>query len=420
MKEILQLISNHTNVNFLQYKKSTLRRRLNKRLDALGIEDLEAYHKFLKTDPQEINNAFKVMLLGISEFFRDAEVFRYIKDCLANIVAHKQLKDSIRIWSVGCSRGEEPYSLAILLAELLEDFDNYDIKIFASDISEEAINYGRNAVYPEKTLQNLSREQIDKYFTKIDDDHFQVNEFLRKMVVFCKHDVTNDPPFLNIDLISCRNLLIYFDNDLQNKIIPIFNYSLVERGYLIIGKSESIDEHANIFELINAKNKLYKNREKLNANHIHAFKFHNVSVLNSRDQQPEHNKHLPIMTQAMNTIARTYEYPFVVVDANYDIVETYGELRPYLNFGNGKPGNFLEMISQDLHHEAHTAIIKTQQKNTPHKTNKVDFHFFNLEYRVQVEVKPIVGANDQVHHYLVIFKESDPMVKSRHADAADV
>lgn len=404
MKPVLEYISNQTNINFLAYKKSTLKRRLEKRLNALEIQNYDDYLSYLKANPEEVDNAFSTMLLGISEFFRDSEVFNAINQYLAKIVTEKNSTDPLRIWSIGCSRGEEPFSLAILLADLLGNLDKYNVKIFASDISEDAIQYGRRGIYPEKTLQKLTTSQIDNYFDPLENGQYQLKESLRKHVIFCNHDVTQDPPFLNIDLITCRNLLIYFDSNLQNQVIPVFSYSITQNGYLAIGKSENIDEFADYLELLNAKEKIYTNKLPITSKSLRFFNLRTFKTIEAEAPTREDNPKPSIKELARDTIANTYEHPYVVINEQNQIIETYGELRLFMRIGNGGADNVLEMINPELKHELHTALIKSYDTHLPQVTGQVNFTIFEKDYSVKMEVRPVISQEELTQYSLLIFK----------------
>lgn len=405
MEAIIKQLSKTTGINFHDYKSETLKRRINKRVNNLNLKDYEAYKEYLNKYPQEVWELFQVTLLGITEFFRDPEPFQAIKDCIANLIANKTNNEAIRFWSVGTSSGEEAYSMAIILSELLGDqLNKYRIKIFASDISEEALYYGRKGIFHQNSLKNLSEQQINNHFEKVDQG-FLVKEHLRKLITFSKHDITSDPPFLNIDLLSCRNLLIYFNNNLQKRVTPIFNYSLVDQGYLIIGKSENLENYSHFFDLIDSRHKIFKNQKVKVPERLLFFGNQSQSINYTLKSAQTPQKNLSFNALIQHTLTNTYEYPYVVIDNNYNPILTYGELRPFMGFSDDQDGDIFQMINEELHYELHTALIKARERKLPSKSNLVRFKLWNQHYQVQIEIKPIFDKPGQTNYKLIVFKQ---------------
>lgn len=223
------------------------------------IESYEEYIDLLEKNPDEVVKLYKEFLIGVTSFFRDNEVFKSLENnVIPYLLENCTDKQGIRVWVCGCSTGEEAYSIAMLFKEALYKFKKHlKVVIFASDIDEDAIEFGRNGTYSDNIRANVSHERIARFFQK-KDNKYQIKKEIREMVVFAHHNVIKDPPFSKIDLITCRNLLIYLDSELQKKIIPTFHFRLNDGGILILGTSESIGEYVDLFSVFEDHQKIFK------------------------------------------------------------------------------------------------------------------------------------------------------------------
>ena len=257
-RNILAKLQRNMKVDFTLYKSSTIQRRIERRMVALKLAELNDYYDYImQQDNSEIEALFNDILIGVTSFFRDEDAYDALKDNLSKLIEKKENKN-IRIWSPGCSTGEEAYSIAIILSELLgKDIVNYKIQIFATDIDDSSTRFARGGRYPESSLMNVDKNLVKKYFM-IKNEEYEIIKPVRDMCIFSRHDITNDPAFMRLDLISCRNLLIYFTSELQSRIFPMFHYSLNDDGILFLGKSESVGNFNHQFKTIDKKWKLYK------------------------------------------------------------------------------------------------------------------------------------------------------------------
>ena len=259
LRKIFLLLRQISGNDFTYYKQSTILRRIKRRILLHKLERLDDYVRYLQGNPNEVQELFRDLLINVTSFFRDPEVF----DGLKNIVFPAIVKDRpeglpIRIWVAGCSTGEEVYSIAIALFEYLGDMaPNTAIQFFATDLDEQAVDKARSGIYPTTISENVSAKRLQRFFTKIDEG-YQISKHIRDVCIFAQQNVFKDPPFSKLDLISCRNLLIYLTPVLQKKIMPIFNYALNNKGYLLLGSSETIGRHADLFRLADKKIKLYE------------------------------------------------------------------------------------------------------------------------------------------------------------------
>ncbi|MBU1105354.1 MAG: PAS domain-containing protein [Candidatus Riflebacteria bacterium] len=272
LKKIFILLRSQTGHDFSHYKPSTIGRRIERRMAVHQIETMEAYTIYLQQTPTEVVALFRDLLIGVTNFFRDPEVFQTLeKQVIPKLFADRPADHVIRVWVAGCSTGEEAYSLAIMLAEHQEINKHFPkIQVFATDIDSQAIATARAGRYPTSIAADVSTERLGRFFSaepgyeKMEPAIYRVNKNIRDMLIFSEQDVIKDPPFSRLDLISCRNLLIYMDSDLQKKLIPLFHYSLKPGGFLLVGTSESVGDFGELFTTLDRKAKLYQHKTDIN------------------------------------------------------------------------------------------------------------------------------------------------------------
>ncbi len=268
LKKIFILLRAQTGHDFSQYKPSTLHRRIERRLAVHQLETLDGYVKYLQQTPAEVDALFRDLLIGVTHFFRDPEAFQALEEqVIPKLFAGKPADAVIRVWSPGCSTGEEAYSLAILLAERQEAMkQSFKVQVFATDIDRQAIATARAGLYPASLAADLSPERLARFFAaEPDGSAYRIHKGIRDLLVFSEQNVIKDPPFSKLDLISCRNLLIYMDGDLQKKLIPLFHYALNPGGFLFLGTSETVGECDDLFAALDRKLKLYQRKEDVTA-----------------------------------------------------------------------------------------------------------------------------------------------------------
>ena len=262
--KIFILLRSQTGHDFSQYKRNTIVRRVERRMAVHQIGRLEDYVRYMQLTPGEVNALFRDLLIGVTNFFRDPEIFEDIqKKVIPRLFDGKAPNSTIRVWVAGCSTGEEAYSLAILIRERMEELkDHFNVQIFASDIDREAINHARTGVYPSSIVADVSPERLAHFFYEegVDGNTYRVHKKIRDMVIFSEHDLINAPAFSKLDLISCRNLLIYIGAELQEKLMSVFHYALKPGGILVLGSSESVGDRSGIFATIDRKAKIFQRR----------------------------------------------------------------------------------------------------------------------------------------------------------------
>lgn len=261
VRDLLSQVSSHTNIDFRNYKSSTIMRRIGRRMAVTHNGSIRDYADYLRTHPDEVKELVKAFLIKVTGFFRDAEAFEFLRESVVPLLIERAKVNgrTLRLWSAGCATGEEAYSLALLLADQLgQDFAEWNIKIFATDLAADAISFARRGLYPENVLQDLPDEYRQRYFERIDHG-FRISKALRQVVIFGQQDISRGVPFPRIDLVTCRNLLIYLKPDLQQVVLDLFAYSLHQsHGYLFLGKAETARPTKATFELVNKKWKIYR------------------------------------------------------------------------------------------------------------------------------------------------------------------
>jgi two-component system CheB/CheR fusion protein len=364
--KIFQIIRSQTGHDFSNYKTNTIARRINKRMVFNKINSVEGYFDFLEKNAAEVKNLSKDFLIGVTSFFRDKDVFKSLeKKVIPYLVEKCAGKQEIRIWVCACSTGEEAYSIAILFKEALENSRQHiKVSIFASDIDNVTIDFARAAVYGERAVAGISSDRLLKYFTQ-SGKGYQLKKEIREMVVFAHHNLIKDPPFSKMDLITCRNLLIYLKSELQKKIIPLFHYSLNNDGILILGTSETIGDFGNLFSSFDEKNKIYKakilNNRKFNPIYELPFVVQKTDIKERAqaaaakitiNKSPDHDKILP----------GNYALPFVIIDKNNDSLYFSGNTGLYLNHPSGvAKWNILELVKKGFRPDLENAIRKARK-----------------------------------------------------------
>ncbi|NJK31793.1 MAG: hypothetical protein HC927_04855 [Deltaproteobacteria bacterium] len=328
---LLALIGKHTGLDFSGYKRTTIRRRIARRMALARIDSLPEYTQLLRASVDEVRALAQDMLIHVTEFFRDPNAFAALQPVLAELIASKGPNGHVRVWVPGCSTGEEVYSLAI---ELLEQVDrlgaDIGIKIFGTDLSAAAIATARTGIYEQASMREVSADRLKRYFDPV-DERYRVSRRVREQCIFVKHDLTRDPPFAKLDLISCRNVLIYFATELQARIIPLLHHCLNPHGYLFLGRSESIGHFAELFATIDKQHRVFvKVGSSPRLEHTPSYRNDlefNTPVMSSSIL------HVPARDAqrlADTFLLSRYCPPGVVVDAAFNVVQYRGHTGAYL------------------------------------------------------------------------------------------
>jgi two-component system CheB/CheR fusion protein len=435
LKKIFVLLRAQTGHDFSDYKPSTIIRRIERRMAVQQIETMADYVKYLQSAPAEVEALFRDMLIGVTNFFRDSEAFKELeKIALPRLFAAKRAGGVLRVWAPGCSTGEEAYSLAILIVERLEALKkSYTVQVFATDIDAQAIAVARAGLYPASIAADLTPERLARFFTlEPGGTAYRIHKGIRDMLVFSEHNVIKDPPFSKLDLISCRNLMIYLGSDLQKKLIPLFHYALNPDGILFLGTSETVGEFADLFATLDSKQKLYQRKDDLhNARQLALGRFlPPMTEVAAALPWPAGKTTFPVKQplQALTETALLAELVPVaaLVNAQGDVLYIHGLTGLYLQPMPGEAGisNIVKMAREGLRHPLalalHNAVDTKAPVRMPGVRVKANGHFIAVNLAVRPVAAPSGAAEAPL--YLVVLEESpptpEPAPQAAGADAA--
>lgn len=364
MDKILILLRTSTGHDFSMYKKNTVYRRVERRMGIHQIDRIAAYARYLQENSQELELLLKELLIGVTSFFRDLSAWEKLQtEAIPALLAGCSKGRVLRAWSAGCSTGEEAYSLAIVFKEALEQIkpaENFNLQIFATDLDHDAIHKARQGIYPVGIAADVSNERLQRFFVK-EGNGYRIGKQIREMVTFATQNIIMDPPFTKLDILICRNLLIYLTPELQKKLLPLFHYSLNPGGILLLGSSESVGNFANLFAPLNAKARLFRRRETVIPTEQLMFPSSFVPT------HPELSKESPMLKTAPNlqTLAdkmllQHFSPPAVLTNDKGDILYISGRTGKYLEPAAGKANwNIFVMARQELRLELGNAFHKT-------------------------------------------------------------
>jgi len=409
-KQIIRVLKYRTGHDFSHYKQPTIRRRIARRMVITKMHSPDAYYNLLRNNVSEQDALFNDVLIPVSYFFRDSKIFATLPETvLPHIMQNKSPEGSIRMWVAGCSTGEEAYSIAICLHEYLGDqLSDMKVQIFASDLSENVINKARTGIYTRQEVQNVSERRLRKYFTKI-ESLYHVNKEVRDMCVFAVHNFVKDPPFAKMDLISCRNVLIYLDPFLQKKALNTFHYSLREQGVLFLGKSETTATVPALFEPLIKNHKIFL-RRNTSDNFIAMGVERSEKIVPGKPQALQKKTSLEpdFFKLAKEVLFSDFTPAAVIIDENKEILHFHANTEPFLIQQPGKPNfNLYKMAREGIVFELRTAIVKC--KNTHQRVKKENVPLKGKDYKVNFEVVPL-GDNEVDNYYLILFQQSNPVV----------
>ena len=412
LAKIYSLLHRERGVDFTYYKQTTLRRRITRRMVVHKVGTLKEYVKILKAHPAEVGSLYDEMLIHVTSFFRDPEAFETLKTKIfPHLMKHRTSKEPLRIWVPGCSTGEEVYSLAICLLEFLGDQGSQTpIQIFATDISGRALQGARAGIYPTPAMSRVSQGRRRRFFTPVSGG-FQVSKSIRGLCVFTKQNVVKDPPFSRLDLISCRNMLIYLGPVLQKKVMPIFHYALKTAGVLFLGNSETLGVYSDLFDPLDKKVRVYsKSRLAVRQEAFFSATNYPVETLNTTKAKSPSEGSLQNMQKEADQYVLGKRAPAgVIIDGTMNVVQFRGAIGQYLELVPGAATfHLFKMAKEGLLLELRPAIHKARKENAPvtSEGSRVNQggHFKN----VTIEVVPLQQTPSNDPHFLVLFEEAPP------------
>jgi two-component system CheB/CheR fusion protein len=419
LKKIFILLRAQTGHDFSQYKPNTIHRRIERRMAVHQIETIDGYIKYLQQTPPEVEALFRDLLIGVTNFFRDPEAFKVLEEqVIPKLFDDKPAGGVVRVWSTGCSTGEEAYSIAILLQERMEALkQSYTVQVFATDIDSRAIAVARAGLYPASIATDISPQRLARFFTlEPASSSYRIHKSIRDMLVFSEQDVLKDPPFSKLDLLSCRNLLIYLGAELQKRLIPLFHYALKPGGMLFLGTSEGVGNFTDLFTVIDRKAKLYQRKPN----------FHGMqratlgrflppadladTVITSGGAKTAFPGKLPLRELIEQALLKHVAPPSALVNRQGDILYLYGRAGMYLELASGEAGinNILKMardgLRRDLTSTLHKAAGTQEIVRAPGLRVKTNAHFTT----VNLSICPVTvdsAATGESSLYLVMLQE---------------
>ncbi|MGH8013151.1 MAG: chemotaxis protein CheB, partial [Candidatus Binataceae bacterium] len=413
LRKIFRILRAQAHVDFSQYKRNTIERRLGRRMALRHIEKLAQYAELLHGDRVEIDALVQDFLIRVTGFFRDPEAFKSLSDSVfPQLLENRARKEPLRIWVPGCAGGQEVYSIAILLMEFLADHPAaIPIQIFGTDLSEIAIRQARAGEYVANIEEEVSNERLRRFFVKL-DDHYQVVKSLRELCIFTRHNVTYDPPFSRIDLICCRNVLIYFELNLQRQVIRSFHYALKPGGFLQLAPSESISQDAELFQLMDARHRLY--RKQALASEV-APEPHPVTqaATPSTIGRIEQMSTVPDQPRAQRELERRllarYAPAAVLIDPDLSIVYFQGETSLYLEHARGAASlDLRKVVRPALLIEVSSALEQARREDTPARREHIHFEVSGKDRSVNIEVAPLKLPDSEATFFAILFEQAAP------------
>jgi len=412
LNKVFLLLRSRTGRDFTYYKHSTLRRRIKRRLLVHKLDRMKDYVRLLEQNPAEVDALFQDILINVTEFFRDQDSFLALENEVLPRILKRPQNAQIRIWAPGCSSGEEVYSIAIILQELMGmDGTSQPVQIFGTDIDPDAIEQARRGIYSERIVNEVSPERLKRFFAKVSTG-YQISKGIRDMCIFAEQDVTKDPPFSKLDLVCCRNLMIYLGSVLQKKVLQIFHYALQPTGVLMLGTSESIGGHADLFRVMDAKNKLYT-KKTLTTQASHIF----TPQALFQDGLPEaHPRRIGQSTlaydlhqEADQLVLARYGPPGVVINQDMEILSFRGETGPYFNPMPGTASlNLMKLARQELAIDLRAAVHKALKEGKPVRKEAVRVRMDVGPRLVDLQIFPMQGPVEQERSLLVLFEKQEP------------
>ncbi|MBS3028368.1 MAG: PAS domain-containing protein [Dolichospermum sp. DET50] len=426
--KIFNILRLATGVNFTYYKQNTLQRRIQRRMMLYRLDKLEDYVYYLQTHPVEVSALYQDVLITVTSFFRDPLSFEALKTQVFPILTKERKSDDpIRLWVAGCSTGEEAYSIAICLIEFLKNqpIINIPIQIFATDINDIAIEKARTGIYKTNQIGGVSPERLQRFFVKVEGG-YQITKSVRELCVFARQNLISDPPFSRLDLISCRNVLIYLGAAVQKKIIPTFHYGLKPTGFLMLGISETIGDFSELFSVVDKKYKIYARKlissrlgiELISMNYA----LETPKVSTSSPLPNIYRDDLEIQKQADKIVLNEFAPVGVVINDDLEILQFRGQTNSYLEPAPGIPSfNLLKMAKEELRLDLRNCIYQARKGQIPVTRAGIEIRTKNAVRLIKIDVIPFSINSEEVKNtFLVLFSELSSVVTSATAPTSDI
>ena len=412
LEKFCLILRSSVGVDFRLYKQPTVRRRIARRMALQKIASLKKYAQILRHKPEEAQALADDIFIHVTSFFRDPECVQALrKRVLAKLGVKRSAGNPIRVWVPGCSSGEEAYSIAILLLEELgEQVDRIKIQIFGTDIQERAVEHARAGIYTDAAVAGVSPGRLKRFFIKVDSG-YQVQQFVRDLCVFARHDLAKDPPFSRLDLISCRNVLIYMGPALQKRVLSIFQYALKPGGFLFLGNSESISDDSGAFTAQDRVHRIFMRKPVTATSRGFALApapFPEPGSASRKTSAP--GPEIDFRTEAEGALLEHYAPPALIVDPDLHIVHFQGNTSPYLAPATGQPSfHLLKMVRPELVVDLRTAISRARRTGATAHKDSVPFEHQGQPAAVRLEVRPLKKSRGKQQDLLVVFQKVEPV-----------
>jgi PAS domain S-box-containing protein len=414
LQTIFTKLKIRTGHDFSNYKRPTLLRRIERRISVHNLSDLPTYVAALVDNPEEINALLKDLLISVTNFFRDDQSFKYLEtNVIPTLFANKSSQDQVRIWVAGCATGEEAYSLAMICAEYNQNHVNSPkVQIFATDIDETAISTAREGSYTINDAADVSQERLRRFFIPEGGLH-RVKKDIREMVLFANHNFLKDPPFSKLDLVSCRNVLIYLNSTAQSRVIESFHFALKPKGFLFLGTSESVDGTSDLYSIYSRDHHIFITREIPARNYpvpdsVPKFQYSKTTPFSQ--QRPEVNNRSPRLSfgDLHQKMLEEYAPPSVVVNQAYDIVHMSEKAGKYFEFSGGEPTqNLLKLVPPQIRLELRAALFQAMQFKGPIELHNIKTIANGQPEVLDIHIRPALKDTDHAEGFiLIIFKPS--------------
>lgn len=417
LSKIFRLLQVATGVDFTSYKHTTIKRRISRRMALYRLEKIDDYLHYLQGNDAELQALYQDILINVTNFFRDASAFEALKEkVFPSLLRNRPADSTIRIWVAGCSTGEEAYSIAICLLEFLAHHPyKPPIQIFATDVNEIAIEKARLGIYQPNQIIDVNPSRRERFFTVVEGG-YQINKSVRELCIFARQNLICDPPFSRLDLISCRNVFIYFGTSLQKKVLSMFNYGLVPRGFLMLGTSETVGEFPELFSSIDRKNKIYSKQQ--NPIGLNLELKQDIYPMDTSSSKPTVTRRsineLELQSLADQIILQQYAPVGVVIDAQLEILQFRGQTGAYLEPSPGRASlNLLNMVKEELRMELRTAIQQAQQNGQAvqkegiflREKNSLNTPESFKSRQIRLNVIPFKWTATNQDYFLVLFED---------------
>lgn len=421
LNQVLALLRAHTKLDFRHYRKKMLARRVERRMSLSHFDGMADYLTFLRDHPDELRHLSRDLLISVTSFFRDPEAWQALAtQVIAPLVRAKEPDTPIRVWCAGCATGEEPYSLGMLLLEQLAAAQkSCPIQIFATDVDDAALDVARRAIYPESISADVAPERLTRFFTRVSESSYQVSKQLRETVIFARQNLISDAPFSKLDLVVCRNLLIYLEQDVQKKVITLLHFALNEAGWLFLGSAETIGRNIDLFEPISSKWRIYGRIGPSLANNVQF----PVTQLEPRELKPAAPPGKPAAPSrlpelAQNFLLRRFALACVVINRNYDVLHFAGPTEDYLIQPGGAPTHdLLALARPGLDSKLRVVVQRAIRDNSAQSIKDVMMRHGNVSRRVNIDVEPLTLSKQTEGLLLIAFQEQPSKADETLAEA---